>query len=183
MRRVCSIWTIGKAKAPGGYCATLQARRQPFIFMNAVGTDNNVRTMLHEAGHAFHVFETDELPYVWQRSSPMEFAEVASMSMELLTSPYIGRDNGGLYTSVDALRSRIAHLERIIEFLPYMAVVDAFQHWVYANPDHDRAERDARWLELHEQILYRCFVGGAGTDPERDVATQTPYLPSALLLH
>ncbi len=139
-------------KAPGGYCATLGARRLPFIFMNSVGTDDNVRTMLHEAGHAFHVFETAELPFHWQRSSPLEFAEVASMSMELLTSPYLARESGGLYAPIDALRSRIAHLEHIIEFMPYMAVVDAFQHWLYAHPEHDRAERDAQWLELHERF-------------------------------
>lgn len=150
-------------KAPGGYCATLHARRLPFIFMNAVGTDDNVRTMLHEAGHAFHVFETDDLPYFWQRHSPMEFAEVASMSMELLTAPYLPRDAGGLYAPVEAVRSGIAHLEHIIEFMPYMAVVDGFQDWLYASPEHTRAERDAAWLDLHE----RFCVGTAWSGLER----------------
>lgn len=140
-----------KGKAPGGYCATLAARGRPFIFMNAVGTEDNVRTMLHEAGHAFHVFERQGLPYVWQRRSPMEFAEVASMTMELLTAPYIGRDSGGFYTPREKLRASIQHLERIIGFLPYMATVDAFQHWVYAHPQHTHDERDAAWLRLHKQ--------------------------------
>jgi oligoendopeptidase F len=139
-----------KGKAPGGYCATLSARGRPFIFMNAVGTEDNVRTMLHEAGHAFHVFERHDLPLIWQRRTPMEFAEVASMSMELLTSPYIGADEGGFYGPVEAVRSRLRHLERMITFLPFMATVDAFQHWLYANPDHDRQARDAAWLALHE---------------------------------
>ena len=141
-----------KGKAPGGYCATLSRRRLPFIFMNAVGSEQNVRTMLHEAGHAFHVFETRALPFIWQRRSPMEFAEVASMTMELLTAPYIGRESGGFFAGAEALRARISHLERIISFLPYMATVDAFQHWLYSNPDHDHETRDAAWLRLHERF-------------------------------
>lgn len=138
-----------KGKAPGGYCSTLPQRGQPFIFMNAVGTDDDLRTMLHEAGHAFHVYEARGLPYAWQRHAPMEFCEVASMAMELLAAPYIERSAGGFYEAAEARRSRIQHLERMLFFLPYMATVSAFQHWVYANPDHDHATRDAAWLRLH----------------------------------
>ena len=43
-----------KGKAPGGYQSTLDEARKPFIFMNAVGVDDDLRTLLHEAGHAFH---------------------------------------------------------------------------------------------------------------------------------
>ncbi|HQZ72124.1 MAG TPA: M3 family oligoendopeptidase [Anaerolineae bacterium] len=139
-----------KGKAPGGYCSTLPQRGLPFIFMNAVGTDDDLRTMLHEAGHAFHVFETRDLPLAWQRHAPMEFCEVASMAMELLAAPYIERAAGGFYEPAEARRSRIGHLERMLFFLPYMATVSAFQHWIYANPDHDHAARDAQWLRLHQ---------------------------------
>ena len=78
-----------KAKAPGGYCSDLfvQGKHRPFIFMNAVGTQRDVTTMLHEAGHAFHAFETAKLPYLQQRSVGSEFNEVASMAMELLGAP------------------------------------------------------------------------------------------------
>jgi oligoendopeptidase F len=155
-----------KGKAPGGYCATLSARHRPFIFMNAVGTEDNVRTMLHEAGHAFHVFDRRPLPLIWQRRSPMEFSEVASMSMELLTSPYLARERGGFYEPEDAVRARIQHLERIIAFLPYMATVDAFQHWLYANPEHSRDERDEAWLGLHE--AYNVGVDWSGFEEGRE---------------
>lgn len=142
-------------KALGGYCSTLPLRRQPFIFMNGAGTHDDVQTMLHEAGHAFHVFEAADLPYVWQLESPMEFAEVASMSMELLASPYLTADNGGFYTDSEAARARIEHLEGIVLFLPYMAVVDAFQHWVYTNPDQaaDPANCDAVWADLWDRFM------------------------------
>ena len=113
-----------KGKAPGGYCTEYYHRRLPFIFMNAVGTHSDVQTMLHEGGHAFHVFESDQLPYSAQREVGMEFAEVASMSMELLAAPYIAEEHGGFYNSKDANRARIEHLEKTIMFWPYMAVVD-----------------------------------------------------------
>jgi oligoendopeptidase F len=123
-----------KNKAPGGYCTEFAASKRPFIFMNAVGIQDDVQTLLHESGHAFHVVEKDPLPYLQQRQVGMEFSEVASMSMELLASPYLSADQGGFYSREDAARARTEHLERNILFWPYMAVVDAFQHWVYENP-------------------------------------------------
>ena len=123
-----------KGKAPGGYNEPLAAARLPFIFMNAVGTAEDVETLLHEAGHAFHVFESAALPYYPQLQVPMEFAEVASMSMELLASSFLTADQGGYYSDGEAARARIDHLERILWFWPSMAVGDAFQHWVYENP-------------------------------------------------
>jgi oligoendopeptidase F len=142
-------------KALGGYCSELALRRLPFIFMNGVGTHDDVQTMLHESGHAFHVFETAELPYTWQLEAPIEFAEVASMSMELLASPYLTADHGGFYTESEAARARIEHLEGIVLFLPYMAVVDAFQHWVYTNPTlaADPVACDETWKNLWQRFM------------------------------
>ncbi|MBX3058139.1 MAG: M3 family oligoendopeptidase [Anaerolineae bacterium] len=134
-------------KALGGYCSTLPVRRRPFIFMNGTGMHDDVQTLLHEAGHAFHAFETVQLPLVWQMDAPMEFCEVASMAMELLAAPNLTQANGGFYTETDAARARLEHLENIITFLPYMAVVDTFQHWVYTHPEEalDPAHCDAAW--------------------------------------
>src|SRR5690606_12077197 len=142
-------------KALGGYCATLTWRKRPFIFMNGVGIHDDVQTMLHEAGHAFHVFESSRLPLVWQANAPMEFCEVASMSMELLAAPYLTEDRGGFYTASEAARARIEHLEGIITFLPYMAVVDAFQHWVYTHSEQalDPANCDAAWDKLWQRFI------------------------------
>ncbi len=123
-----------KGKAPGGFCSEFTVLRRPFIFMNAVGVHDDVQTLLHEGGHAFHVFETSKLPYNQQLQVGMEFAEVASMAMELLAAPYLGEEYGGFYTRQQAARARIEHLEGAILFWPYMAVVDAFQHWVYRHP-------------------------------------------------
>jgi oligoendopeptidase F len=144
-----------KGKAPGGYTTGFPVAQRPFIFMNAVGLSSDVRTLLHESGHAFHNFERFRLPYFQQRIPGLEFAEVASMAMELLASPFLSGGLESLYSVADARRFRLAHLENILLFWPYMAVVDAFQHWVYTHhqPASDPAQCDARWLELCGQYL------------------------------
>ena len=160
-----------KGKAPGGYCTEYYHRRLPFIFMNAVGTHSDVQTMLHEGGHAFHVFESNKLPYSSQRDVGMEFAEVASMSMELLAAPYITKEHGGFYNSDDANRARIEHLEKTIMFWPYMAVVDGFQHWAYTNPEDamDPTNCDAEWTRLWKR--FQTFDDLDSSDFEDIIAT------------
>jgi oligoendopeptidase F len=134
--------------------------------MNAVGLSSDVRTLLHESGHAFHNFERFTLPYAQQRIPGLEFAEVASMAMELLASPYLSGPSGGLYSQADADRFRLAHLENILAFWPYMAVVDAFQHWVYTHhaAASDLAACDAQWLELWQRFI--PGVDWSGLDAE-----------------
>jgi oligoendopeptidase F len=156
-----------KGKAPGGYCTAFEVVHLPFIFMNAVGIHDDVQTLLHEGGHSFHVFETAALPYHQQLSVGMEFAEVASMGMELLAAPYLTTGAGGFYTEAEAARARIEHLEGSILFWPYMAVVDAFQHWVYENLAQaaDPAECDAQWDALWQRFM--PGVDWSGLEQER----------------
>jgi oligoendopeptidase F len=144
-----------KNKAPGAYCTSFTSIRKPFVFVNAVGTHNDVATTLHESGHSFHVFETAKIPYIQQLAVPMEFAEVASMGMELLASPYLTKADGGFYTDSEAARARAEHLEGMILFWPFMAVVDSFQEWVYENPKAgaDPASCDKKWSELWDRFI------------------------------
>jgi oligoendopeptidase F len=137
-----------KGKAPGGYQCSLEEARLPFIFMNAVGLHRDVETMLHEAGHAFHALAARDEPLLAYRSAPMEFCEVASMSMELLAAPHLSE----FYSDADAGRARRSHLENIILLLPWIATIDAFQHWIYTHPGHSRDERKAHWLSLQERF-------------------------------
>ena len=153
-----------KGKAPGAYCNSYEMVRLPFIFENEVGLHADVSTLLHEGGHAFHVFEEAHLPYYHQLPVGMEFAEVASMAMELLASPYLAASEGGFYSEKDAARALIEHLEEAVLFWPYMAVVDAFQHWAYtnqaaaSNPDNC----DDKWAELWQR--YMIGVDWSGMD-------------------
>ena len=146
-----------KGKAPGGYCTTFPVAERPFIFMNAVGLHNDVQTLLHEGGHAFHAFEVNNLPIYQRSDAPIEFCEVASMSMEHIAGRYLPKSEGGFYTDADAARARVEHLESDILFWPYMAVVDAFQQWVYTHPDDamNPANCDAIWSEQWDR-----FMGG-----------------------
>ncbi len=137
-----------KGKAPGGYQSTLPEARKPFIFMNAVGLERDVRTLLHEGGHAFHALACASDPLVDYRHAPMEFSEVASMAMELLAGDHIDV----FYSPEDAKRSVREHLEDILEVLVWVANIDAFQHWIYENPKHTPEERKVAWINVHKRF-------------------------------
>jgi len=137
-----------KGKAPGGYNYPLEVTGMPFIFMNAAGTQRDVTTMMHEGGHAMHTFLTNDEPLVYYRNTPAEMAETASMSMELMTTPHWDK----YYNEADHLRARKEHLEGIISFFPWCAIVDAFQHWIYLNPEHTPEERDEYFAELSDRF-------------------------------
>jgi oligoendopeptidase F len=145
-----------KGKAPGGYQSTLAESRLPFIFMNAVGMQRDVETILHEAGHAFHALAAREEDFYAYRGAPIEFCEVASMSMELLGNEFLEE----FYSRDDARRARRKHLEGIVDIFPWIATVDAFQHWIYSHPGHGRAERRRAWLDLMERFGGETDWGG-----------------------
>lgn len=135
-----------KGKAPGGYQQTLDERRWPFIFMNAVGRDDDIRTLLHEGGHAFHQLAAREEPLLHYRHAPPEFAEVASMGMELLATPHL---DVFYKEPADFRRSYRNALEDGVLVIARVAALDAFQHWIYTHPDHSREERLGAWLEIY----------------------------------
>ena len=137
-----------KGKAPGGYQCSLDESRLPFIFMNSVGVQRDVETLLHEAGHAFHAMASQNEPLHSYRHAPIEFCEVASMAMELLGSEFLEE----FYNEEEARRARIAHLEGIVFVFPWIATVDAFQHWLYLNPNHSIEERDKTWSNLIDRF-------------------------------
>jgi oligoendopeptidase F len=153
-------------KAPGAYCIHFEYARVPFVFMNAVGTHEDVQTLLHETGHAFHAYESFALPYIQQHAVPLEFCEVASMGMEFLAAPYLNHAHG-FYNDADAARARIEKLETALFFWPYMAVVDLFQHWVYENPEQAMNPKncDAQWGALWKRFM--PGVDWSGLEEER----------------
>lgn len=136
-------------KAPGGYNCPLPETGVPFIFMNAAGTVNDLITMMHEGGHAVHSFLSHELPLAAMKEYPMEIAELASMSMELFTLEYWS----DFFASADEFRrAQWEELERVIDVLPWIAIIDKFQHWLYTHPGHSVAEREAMWVEIHSEF-------------------------------
>ncbi|MFZ4573444.1 MAG: M3 family oligoendopeptidase, partial [Phycisphaerales bacterium] len=136
-----------KGKAPGGYQYMRDRSRRPFIFMNSAGMLRDVETMVHEAGHAFHSLLCRDEPLLAYRQSPIEFAEVASMSMELLTMPHWGPspDGGPSFFPNEAEFARACreNIQSSVTLLPWIATIDAFQLWVYQNPGHTHEQRTA----------------------------------------
>ena len=154
-----------KGKAPGGYCETLHHRGRPFIFMNAVGLVDDVMTLLHEAGHAFHAFASHRQPLIWQRHPGSEAAELASMSMELLAGRHLVQPTG-YFTAEDYRSAWLEHLEDILLSLVHIASVDAFQTWIYTSGEgHDAGARDAAWLRIRSR--FERGVDWSGLEQER----------------
>ncbi|TGE29930.1 M3 family oligoendopeptidase [Hymenobacter metallicola] len=141
-----------KGKAPGGYNYPLDETGVPFIFMNATSSLRDVITMLHEGGHAVHSFLTRSLPLSADKHPPSEVAELASMSMEL-----ISMDQWDLFfPDADELRrAKKTHLESVLETFPWVATIDKFQHWVYEHPEHSVEQRHAQWTKTFDEFNQR----------------------------
>jgi oligoendopeptidase F len=157
-------------KAPGGYMTRLPLRRLPFIFMNAVGLKRDVDTLLHEGGHAFHYFLAQHQPLHAYHRTTHEFSEVASQAMEFLARPYIGE----FYAPEDQARLRDDQLQQALGFLPFMAMIDAFQHWVYTTDDASATARHAKWAEL--EARFRPDIDWQGLEAARDAGWQYPHV-------
>ena len=138
-----------KGKAPGGYNYPLSEIGVPFIFMNATSTLRDLVTIMHEGGHAVHNFLTRDLELNDFKSTPSEVAELASMSMEL-----ISMDHWNVFFTDEAelKRAKREHLEDLIETLPWVATIDRYQHWLYENPTHSLDERRQMWNKIFDQF-------------------------------
>ncbi len=138
-----------KGKAPGGYNYPLAATGMPFIFMNSAGTFRDLTTMVHEGGHALHTFISAGLELNDFKDVPSEVAELASMSMEL-----ISMDHWDLFFEhPDELkRARQEQLTDVLKTLPWVATVDRFQHWLYLHPGHTQKEREDAWVEIFDRF-------------------------------
>ena len=159
-----------KGKAPGGYQYMRDRVRMPFIFMNAAGLHRDVETMVHEAGHAFHSMLCRDEPLLHYRHSPIEFAEVASMTMELLTMPYWGGEQGFYPDQADLYRAMRQQMEGSVSLLSVIATIDAFQHWIYTNPTHTQSERTSAWLDLDARFGHD--IDWSGLDDAKAAAWQ-----------
>lgn len=136
-------------KAPGGYNYPLYESGYPFIFMNAAGTQNDLMVFVHESGHAVHSVLNQDLELTAFKNCPSELAELASMSMELISMEHW---NVFYKDPEDLRRAQLDQLERAAESLTWIATIDFFQHWLYENPEHTRAERVASWKEIYTRF-------------------------------
>ena len=137
-----------EGKAPGGFMYPLHEIGVPFIYMNSVGSQRDLVTMVHEGGHAIHSFLCRNLELTEFKSTPSEVAELASMAMELLSMDYWDT----FYENENELkRAKLEQLEKALGTLPWVAAIDKFQHWVYTNK-HTSKERKEKWLEIDSEL-------------------------------
>lgn len=136
-------------KAPGGYNYPLAETGAPFIFMNSANSLRDLTTMVHEGGHAIHTFKTASLALNDFKHCPAEVAELASMSMELISMDYWDAyfDN-----AEDLVRAKREQLADVLKTLPWVAVIDQFQHWIYTNPNHNAADRQEAFKQIYAQF-------------------------------
>ena len=138
-----------KGKAPGGYNYPLHETGAAFIFMNAIGIHSDLVTLFHEAGHALHSFATADERIMAYKDEPSEVAELASMSMEFISMDYWDE----FYSDTEDLKkAKREQYIKSLETLPWVMIIDAFQHWIYLNPEHSDSERDAKFQELMDRF-------------------------------
>ncbi|WLD92167.1 M3 family oligoendopeptidase [Alkalihalobacillus sp. AL-G] len=138
-----------KGKSQGGFCEYLPVSKMSFIFMNAAKSHDDVITLLHEMGHCIHDHLKKGIPLSKYREIPMESAELASMSMEMLTMDYW---NVFYENEEDLLRAKRDQFKGVVGLVPYGMLIDQFQHWLYENPHHTIAERKEKFKELHKRF-------------------------------
>ncbi len=153
-----------KGKAPGGYNCSLSETGASFIFMNAVGRHLDVQTFLHESGHALHASAIKDEPIVQYRNPPHEISEVASMSMEFFILDYLDEF---YQNNQDVIKAKKEHLESALMVFPNVAVIDAFQNWIYSNPECSKEERGKKFAELKEE--YNAGVDWSGLETEKEI--------------
>lgn len=142
-----------KNKAPGGYNYPLAESGAPFIFMNSANTFQDLSTMIHEGGHAVHTFLTADLALNDFKDVPSEVAELASMSMELMS---MGHWDNFFADKEQLQRAYFEQITSAASTLPWVAIVDKFQHWIYTNPNHTAEERKTEWVRIFKEFGQQC---------------------------
>ena len=138
-----------KGKRAGAFCTSFSDEAKVAIFCNSIGDEGDVKTLMHEMGHAFQGWESQWIEAIDLRWPTSDGAEVHSMGMEFLSLPHLGE-----YFAPEALeRFRQNRWRRAIELLCYVSVVDAFQHWVYQNPEATPDDRDQAWVRLQDTYM------------------------------
>lgn len=137
-------------KAPGGFNYPLYESNIPFIFMNASGNVRDIETMVHEGGHAIHSFLSKDLELLPFKELPSEVAELASMSMELISMEYWDV----FFKNKEELnRIKRFYLQRVIKTLSWIALIDKFQHLLYTEKNISENKIIKLWQQIAKDFM------------------------------
>ncbi len=144
------------AKKAGGYCTFIPNYNSPFIYANFNGTDHDVKVLTHESGHAFQIYSSSKkqeiIEYLWPT---MDAAEIHSMSMEFITWRWMD-----LFFKDDSEKYKFSHIAGAVEFIPYGATIDEFQHVVYENPEMTPLERRKAFRKIEKKYMPHIDYAG-----------------------
>ena len=135
-------------KEGGGFCAYIENYESPFIFSNFNGTMGDVIVLTHEAGHAFQNYCSRYIKDRELRCPGAETCEIHSMSMELITFPWMEK-----FFKEDTDKFKFSLISSSITYLPVGSAGDEFQQLIYENPELTPDERNKLWLELEKKYI------------------------------
>jgi len=150
-------------KRRGAFCTYMFDEQRPAILCNSTGTANDIRTLIHEVGHAFQHWESRDIEPIVLHSPTIEVCEIHSIGLEYLTLPFVDE----FFTPEEAARFRRGRWSRSISAMCYRCTVDEFQHWVYENPNVSPADRNEAWRQIAER--YETGIDYTGLEDYRDM--------------
>jgi pepF/M3 family oligoendopeptidase len=129
-----------KGKTGGAFCSSVPGRKESRLLHNFTGSLDDVFTLAHELGHAYH----NECMYQakrtsMQRSTPMTLAETASIFCETIVT------NALLEKASD--EEKLAVLEQDLQSATQL-VVDIYSRFILEKTVFDK--RRERELSIHE---------------------------------
>lgn len=136
-----------KGKSGGAFCMSIPALEESRILCNFDGSLDQVSTLAHELGHAFHN-ECHTGLTVLQRSTPMILAETASIFNETLIME-------AMLTEASSEDEELAILENFL-LSASQVIVDIYSRYLFETEAFERREKGELTVEDFNEIMIRC---------------------------
>lgn len=147
-----------KGKQAGAYCTSFSDEGRVAIFCNSTGDQEDVGTLMHEMGHAFQGWESQEIEAVDLQWPTSDACEIHSMGMEYLSMRHMNE----FFSNEHAEKFRRNRWREAVELICYICIVDEFQHWVYENANATLDERDQAWDRIWD--IYKPGLDFSGVE-------------------
>jgi len=146
-----------EGKKDNGYAWCISNFKHPFIFANFNGTEDDIRVLTHEAGHAFQYYKSRNYDIIEYREPSSELAEVHAMAMEFLTEPWMPS-----FFKEDTGKYIFSHINKSVFLMCYATAIDHFQHIIYKHPEYSPNQRASAWKTMEEMYLpdYKMDASG-----------------------
>ena len=151
--------TVSSKKRPGGYCTGYIRKREPRIYMTFAGGANEVMTLAHELGHAFHSWVMRDLPFA-EWNYPMTLAETASIFGETIVNNMVLERAKSPQEKLAICWTKVRDAEAFLLNIP---VRFTFESRFYEkrkekaqSPDELRTLMTEAWREWYGETLSDC---------------------------